>query len=226
MIPLSIKHVDQVFGSGIARVHVLHDVSFEAKAGTVSLIMGPSGSGKSTLLTIAGGLLTPTKGTVSVAGELMTNRTKKQRDQLRLDYIGFVLQAYHLLPFLTVADQFKLVDKVRSNGNLSKDDLARVLKSLGIDSLLYKYPTELSGGQQQRVAIARALYPDPAVILADEPTAALDGPRVAIVADLFRQLAVQHDKAVVIVTHDSRLIEAADFVYEMQDGVLKRKAID
>lgn len=226
MIPLSIKHVDQVFGSGIARVHVLHDVSFEAKAGTVSLIMGPSGSGKSTLLTIAGGLLTPTKGTVSVAGELMTNRTKKQRDQLRLDYIGFVLQAYHLLPFLTVADQFKLVDKVRSNGNLSKDDLARVLKSLGIDSLLYKYPTELSGGQQQRVAIARALYPDPAVILADEPTAALDGPRVAIVADLFRQLAVQHDKAVVIVTHDSRLIEAADFVYEMQDGVLKKKAID
>ncbi len=106
---------------------------------------------------------------------------KKQRDKLRLDYIGFVLQAYHLLPYLTVQDQFTLVDKVKSTGNLSADELAEVLESLGISDLVHKYPPELSGGQQQRVAIARALYPNPAVILADEPTAALDGPRVQVV---------------------------------------------
>jgi len=222
---LSLKNVNQIFGTGTARVHVLHDVDFEAKPGTLSLIMGPSGSGKSTFLTIAGGLLTPTSGTVTVAGQPYNDRAKKQRDALRLDAIGFVLQAYHLLPYLTVADQFKLVDKVKSKGNLTADQLDDLLESLGIKSLLHKYPTELSGGQQQRVAIARALYPDPEIILADEPTAALDGARVQVVANLFRDLAVKHHKAVVIVTHDARLIEAADHVYEMQDGRLSRQQV-
>ncbi|WP_288531740.1 ABC transporter ATP-binding protein [uncultured Secundilactobacillus sp.] len=220
MQPLVIENVNQIFGTGTARVHVLHDVSFETQPGTVSLIMGPSGSGKSTLLSIAGGLLTPTSGMVSVAGESYSDRTKKQRDRLRLDYIGFVLQAYHLLPYLTVQDQFTLVDKVKPTGNLSADELTEVLESLGISDLVHKYPPELSGGQQQRVAIARALYPDPAVILADEPTAALDGPRVQVVADLFKSLAVDRGKAVVIVTHDSRLMEVADVIYEMRDGYL------
>jgi len=222
---LSLKNVNLIFGTGTARVHVLHDVDFEAKPGTLSLIMGPSGSGKSTFLTIAGGLLTPTSGTVTVAGQPYNDRAKKQRDALRLDAIGFVLQAYHLLPYLTVADQFKLVDKVKSKGNLTADQLDDLLESLGIKSLLHKYPTELSGGQQQRVAIARALYPDPEIILADEPTAALDGARVQVVANLFRDLAVKHHKAVVIVTHDARLIEAADHVYEMQDGRLSRQQV-
>lgn len=216
----SVSHVSQVFGTGTARVEALHDVSFEADAGSLSLIMGPSGSGKSTFLTIAGGLLTPTSGSVEVNGVKYTERSKKQRDALRLDAIGFVLQAYHLLPYLTVADQFKLVDKVKPTGNLSKAQLDDVLATLGIQNLVHKYPGELSGGQQQRVAIARALYPDPAIILADEPTAALDSARVEVVGALLKDLAVTHNKAVVVVTHDTRLIPFADHLYNMQDGWL------
>jgi putative ABC transport system ATP-binding protein len=223
MSSFSVKNVNQIFGTGTAKVHVLHDVNFEAEPGTLSLIMGPSGSGKSTFLTIAGGLLTPTSGEVTVNGETYTDRTKKQRDALRLDSIGFVLQAYYLLPYLTVADQFKLVDKVKPNGNLSKAELDEVLETLEIEQLINKYPGELSGGQQQRVAIARALYPNPAIILADEPTAALDGSRVKVVGELLKSLAVKHHKAVVVVTHDARLIEAADHLYEMQDGYLTKK---
>lgn len=217
----SVSHVSQVFGTGTARVEALHDVSFEADAGSLSLIMGPSGSGKSTFLTIAGGLLTPTSGSVEVNGVKYTERSKKQRDALRLDAIGFVLQAYHLLPYLTVADQFKLVDRVKPNGNLSKEQLDEVLATLGIQNLVHKYPGELSGGQQQRVAIARALYPDPAIILADEPTAALDSARVEVVGALLKDLAVKHNKAVVVVTHDTRLIPFADHLYNMQDGWLR-----
>ena len=216
----SVSHVSQVFGTGTARVEALHDVSFEADAGSLSLIMGPSGSGKSTFLTIAGGLLTPTSGSVEVNGVKYTERSKKQRDALRLDAIGFVLQAYHLLPYLTVADQFKLVDKVKPTGNLSKAQLDDVLATLGIQNLVHKYPGELSGGQQQRVAIARALYPDPAIILADEPTAALDSARVEVVGALLKDLASTHNKAVVVVTHDTRLIPFADHLYNMQDGWL------
>lgn len=222
MSSFSVKNVNQIFGTGTAEVHVLHDVNFEAEPGTLSLIMGPSGSGKSTFLSIVGGLLTPTSGTVEVNGISYNERSKKERDALRLDSIGFVLQAYHLLPYLTVADQFKLVDKIKSQCNLSREALTDVLETLGIKDLLNKYPSELSGGQQQRVAIARALYPDPAIILADEPTAALDSARVAVIGKLLKDLAVKHHKAVVVVTHDGRLVDSADRLYEMKDGYLTK----
>lgn len=223
MTTLALSHIDQFFGQGSARVQVLHDVSFEAEAGSLSLVLGPSGSGKSTFLTIAGGLLTPTNGAVSVAGRTYHERSRKEREALRLDQIGFVLQAYQLLPFLTVADQFTLVDKVHPEGNMTKEELTALLKALGIADLMKKYPNELSGGQKQRVAIARALYPDPALILADEPTAALDGPRVKEVGALFATLAHKRDKAVVVVTHDVRLREFADHVYQMVDGRLTQE---
>lgn len=220
MQALKIEHVDQFFGAGASRVQVLHDVNFEAKAGELSLILGPSGSGKSTLLTIAGGLLTPTKGSVQVAGVELGKASAKQKEQLRLNHLGFVLQAYHLLPFLTVKEQFKLVDQVKNSGNLSADALAKLLEELGLTPFVNAYPGSLSGGQQQRVAIARALYPDPAVVLADEPTAALDSTRVMQVGQLLQHLAHDRQKAVVIVTHDVRLRPLADHVYDMVDGRL------
>lgn len=223
MSVLELHNVNQIFGTGTARVHVLHDINFAAEPGQLSLIMGPSGSGKSTFLTIAGGLLTPTSGDVLVNGQNVAGRTKKQRDALRLRDIGFILQAYHLLPYLTVADQFKLVAKVKKSGNLSQDELAEVLDTLGITELLRKYPGELSGGQQQRVAIARALYPNPAIILADEPTSALDSSRVQVVGQLLRDLAVKRNKAVVVVTHDVRLQSFADQLYTITDGVLQEE---
>lgn len=220
MQALKIEHVDQFFGVGASRVQVLHDVNFEAKAGELSLILGPSGSGKSTLLTIAGGLLTPTKGSVQVAGVELGKASAKQKEQLRLNHLGFVLQAYHLLPFLTVKEQFKLVDQVKKSGNLSANALANLLEELGLTPFVNAYPGSLSGGQQQRVAIARALYPDPAVVLADEPTAALDSTRVMQVGQLLQHLAHDRQKAVVIVTHDVRLRPLADHVYDMVDGRL------
>ncbi len=226
MSSFAVKNVNQIFGTGTAKVHVLHDVNFEAESGTLSLIMGPSGSGKTTLLTIVGGLLTPTSGTVTVNGVDYNHQSKRQRDALRLDEIGFVLQQYHLLPYLTVADQFTLVDKVKPKGNLSRAQLDEVLQALGIQNLLHKYPGELSSGQQQRVAIARALYPNPTIILADEPTAALDSPRVKVVGELFKNLATKHNKAVVIVTHDSRLMAFADQLYEIRDGVLSKQELN
>lgn len=225
MTAIEMNNINQIYGKGIAKVHVLHDVNFKAEAGTLSLIIGPSGSGKSTFLTIGGGLRTPTTGQVKVNGQDYQISSRKDLEKLRLNNIGFVLQNYHLLPFLTVKDQFKLVDKVKKEGNLSKESLDKLLQQLGIEDLVDKFPTELSGGQQQRVAIARALYPDPAIILADEPTSALDSERVKEVGRLFADLAHDRHKAVVIVTHDMRLKSYADQMFEINDGVLKESTL-
>lgn len=223
MPAIQLTNVNKFFGHGAARVHVLSDINFTAQAGKMVLILGPSGSGKSTLLTIAGGLQTPTSGTVTVDGNALTAMDKKQRDQLRLTQIGFILQAYNLVPYLTVAEQFALVDRVKRTGNLKFTQLTRLLTDLGITQLQHKYPSELSGGQQQRVAIARALYPDPAIILADEPTAALDSPRVVKVGQLLATLARDYHKAVIVVTHDLRLRDFADEIYHLEDGRLTRE---
>lgn len=225
MAAIEMNGINQIYGKGIAEVHVLHDIDFKAEAGTLSLIIGPSGSGKSTFLTIAGGLRTPTSGKVKVNGHDYQDSSRKALEKLRLNEIGFVLQNYHLLPFLTVKDQFKLVDKVKKDHNLSQAELNDLLTQLGVEDLVDKYPTELSGGQQQRVAIARALYPDPSIILADEPTAALDSSQVKEVGKMFARLAHEHNKAVVIVTHDMRLKDYADQMFKINDGVLSAETL-
>lgn len=222
MTAIELRNVEKYYGQGIARVHVLSDVNFKAELGKLNLVIGPSGSGKSTFLTIAGGLQQPSEGQVLIDGQEISALSGKQRDRLRLDKIGFVLQSYNLLPYLTVGDQFALVDRMR-HGNLSKGELGDLLKDLGIAKLIHKYPGELSGGQNQRVAIARALYTDPQIILADEPTAALDSDRVKVVGQLFSDLAVKHNKAVVVVTHDLRLREFADQVYTIVDGQMAKE---
>ena len=202
MSVIELKNISKSYGQGNAKVDALKDVNFEAKEGEVVLIEGPSGAGKSTFLTIAGALQKPTSGEVFIGGKDVTNYSPKQADALRLDKIGFVLQAYNLVPYLTVKEQFILVDKVKKSGNMSKDRLDNLLNELGIMQLINKYPKELSGGQQQRVAIARALYADPAIILADEPTASLDSEKVEEVGKLFKSLAKQKEKAIILVTHD------------------------
>ncbi len=205
MSVIELKDVSKSYGQGEAKVNALKNINFEAQKGEVVLIEGPSGAGKSTFLTIAGALQKPTSGEVFIGGDNVTNYSPKQADALRLDKIGFVLQAYNLVPYLTVREQFILVDKVKKTGNLSKEALDGLLDELGISQLVNKYPKELSGGQQQRVAIARALYADPAIILADEPTASLDSEKVEEVGKLFKTLAKQKEKAIILVTHDLRL---------------------
>lgn len=225
MTAIELKNINKDYGTGISKVQVLSDVSFKAHSGELSLVLGPSGSGKSTFLTIAGGLQRPTSGQVLIDGQDISRFSEKQRDEIRLNQIGFVLQSYNLLSYLSVADQFALVDRVHK-GNLSPDRLEKLLQELGIDQLVNKFPDKLSSGQNQRVAIARALYTDPAIILADEPTAALDSERVKVVGRLMKEMAKQYDKAVVVVTHDLRLKDFADRIYQIMDGKMTEQPLN
>ena len=223
MAVIELKNVQKVYGTGAAEVQALKQIDFKANEGEVVLIMGPSGAGKSTFLTIAGSLQKPTSGQVYINGEDIANISAKQSNALRLNQIGFVLQAYNLVPFLTVKEQLELVDHVKKQGNLTQATMDKLLEQLGITGLVNKYPSELSGGQQQRAAIARALYANPKILLADEPTASLDSKNVDEVGQLFKNLAKNYQKAVILVTHDPRLEKYADHIYEMMDGEMIKK---
>ncbi|PXY86236.1 ABC transporter ATP-binding protein [Lactobacillus melliventris] len=224
MAIIELKNVQKVYGTGAAQVVALKNINFKANLGEVVLIMGPSGAGKSTFLTIAGSLQKPTAGKVIVGGQDIAHISTRESDRLRLTQLGFVLQAYNLVPFLKIKEQFELVNKIKKEGNISAAKLQELLKQLKISSLINKYPNELSGGQQQRAAIARALYANPQILLADEPTASLDSENVAEVGQLFKKLAKDYHKAVLLVTHDPRLEQYADHIYEMMDGKIRQKS--
>lgn len=219
---LSMRNVTKTYGSGVAQVQALKNATIDVERGHLTLILGPSGSGKSTFLTIAGGLQTPSSGSISIDGNDISSLSKRAQDKLRLESIGFVLQAHDLVPYLTVAEQFKLVDAVKPKGNLSSSELDALLEELGVAKLKNTLPTQMSGGQQQRVAIARALYTKPSLVLADEPTSALDSKSVEVVGELLKTIAHSQNTAMVVVTHDVRLVPLADEVYRMEDGVLSR----
>ena len=217
MSNLIFDSVTKIFGKGSSKYVALENINFEAESGQLILVVGPSGSGKTTFLTIAGGLQTPTNGDVKINDSTINSLSKKQQTKLRLEKIGFILQSYNLVPFLTVEEQFKFVDKLKKQ-NLTEQKLHELLSDLGLLELLKKYPNQLSGGQKQRVAIARALSTDPDYILADEPTAALDTDRSMKVIELLRDLAHKRNKIIIVVTHDLRLKDMADKVYQIIDG--------
>ena len=217
MSNLIFDSVTKIFGKGSSKYVALENINFEAESGQLILVVGPSGSGKTTFLTIAGGLQTPTNGDVKINDSTINSLSKKQQTKLRLEKIGFILQSYNLVPFLTVEEQFKFVDKLKKQ-NLTEQKLHELLSDLGLLELLKKYPNQLSGGQKQRVAIARALYTDPDYILADEPTAALDTYISMKVIELLRDLAHKRNKIIIVVTHDLRLKDMADKVYQIIDG--------
>ena len=217
MSNLIFDSVTKIFGEGGSKYVALENINFEAESGQLILVVGPSGSGKTTFLTIAGGLQTPTNGDVKINDSTINSLSKKQQTKLRLEKIGFILQSYNLVPFLTVEEQFKFVDKLKKQ-NLTEQKLHELLSDLGLLELLKKYPNQLSGGQKQRVAIARALYTDPDYILADEPTSALDTDRSMKVIELLRDLAHKRNKIIIVVTHDLRLKDMADKVYQIIDG--------
>ena len=219
MSVLELKNVNKTFGKGHKKVHALKDTDFSAEKGEIIAIIGPSGSGKSTFLTIVGGLLSPTDGNVSINGTSISHLSEKKRSKVRLNEIGFVLQASNLIPFLTVEKQFKLLDKVKKN-NMTPDELNSLYEDLDIIDLKNKYPNDLSGGERQRVAIAKALYSNPSLILADEPTASLDSDRAFEVMELLRNETKNKNTTTIVVTHDTRLIDYCDRVFKMKDGVL------
>ncbi|MFC4023384.1 ABC transporter ATP-binding protein [Oceanobacillus longus] len=220
MAVLEMKEANKIFGSGRTKVEALKKTNFIAEQGELIAVIGPSGSGKSTFLTIAGGLQTPSHGEVKVNGNDLTRLNEKKRSSIRLKEIGFVLQASNLVPFLTVNQQMKLLDKVKQD-NLKENELQNLYHSLGINDLLNNFPSDLSGGERQRVAIAKALYSNPSIILADEPTASLDSDRAFEVMEMLKEVTVQNNKTTIIVTHDTRLIDYCDKVYKITDGELE-----
>ena len=221
MKAIELKNVKKSFKDGDETIEALKETNFSVDKGEFVAIIGPSGSGKSTLLTIAGGLQSPSSGEIWINGRALNEKKEKARAKVRFEEIGFILQASNLVPFLTVKKQLQLVDKV----NKAKENRAGLdlLKRLGLEKLVDKYPEELSGGERQRVAIVRALYNDPTIILADEPTASLDTEKAYEVVKILAKEAKEKNKATIMVTHDLRLVDYCDKVYLMEDGRLSEK---
>jgi len=222
---LSLEGITKVFGSGERAVTALADVSLQARAGEVVLVMGPSGSGKTTLLTIAGALLKPTLGTVRLCGTNITELDETRLASIRRDQVGFVYQSFNLLEALTALENVRLVaSHGMRNGTMPQERAKELLAMLGLGHRLNSLPKHLSDGEKQRVAIARALAKAPALMLADEPTANLDAERGHEVVELLRQKALEMNKAVVIASHDHRIREVADRVVWLEDGRLRPDA--
>ena len=220
---LEFKNVTKSYQDGNKEIEALKETNFKIEEGQFIAIIGPSGSGKSTFLTLAGGLQTPSKGQIIINGKNYTNLSEKERSKLRFNDIGFVLQASNLVPFLTAKQQLELVDRINKEKRQKLQDQKSLFKELGIDHLENKLPKDLSGGERQRLAIARALYNNPAIILADEPTASLDSDRAFEVVDLLLKECKEKNKSIIMVTHDNRMIEKCDHVYRMKDGILTKE---
>ncbi|HJF20157.1 MAG TPA: ABC transporter ATP-binding protein [Enterococcus columbae] len=211
-------NVNKEYKDGNQMIEALKPTNLVINKGEFVAIIGPSGSGKSTFLTLAGGLLQPTKGKILVNQQTFSEESEKRRAKLRFESIGFILQTSNLVPFLTIQDQLRLVDKI--NGQTNETLLAELFTQLGIVHLANKYPENLSGGERQRVAIARALYNDPTIILADEPTASLDSTRAFEVVEILAKETKKKNKATIMVTHDTRMTEYCDRIFYMNDGQL------
>ena len=220
---LEFKNVTKSYQDGNKEIEALKETNFKIEEGQFIAIIGPSGSGKSTFLTLAGGLQTPSKGQIIINGKDYTNLSEKERSKLRFNDIGFVLQASNLVPFLTAKQQLELVDRINKKKRQTLQDQKSLFKELGINHLENKLPKDLSGGERQRLAIARALYNNPAIILADEPTASLDSDRAFEVVDLLSKECKEKNKSIIMVTHDNRMIEKCDHVYRMKDGILTKE---
>lgn len=216
---VSVRGVSKVYEEGTSKVPALYGVDLDVSQGEVVLLMGPSGSGKTTLLSIMGCILRATSGTVRIAGTEASQLDEKELPAIRLKHIGFVFQGFNLFPTLTVGENVELaLDLKGLRGSKAKQEARRLLEQVELAHKYDTFPSDLSGGQKQRVAVARALAGSPSIILADEPTAALDGHTGHTVMQTMHDLAHKHGRAVVVVTHDSRVLEFGDRVVHMEDG--------
>ncbi|NJO78334.1 MAG: ABC transporter ATP-binding protein [Cyanobacteria bacterium RM1_2_2] len=216
------RGVEMIFQSGTQRFQALKNIDLDVYRGDIQLLMGPSGSGKTTLLSILGGILTPTTGSVSLLGQDLTRMSRSQLARFRLKNIGFIFQEFNLFPALTALENIVVALEMKGiKGRAGRQEAMRLLEQVELDTKASSLPRDLSGGQKQRVAIARSLAGDPHFIMADEPTAALDSRSGQAVVSLLRRLAKEQHRTVVMVTHDPRIIEEADRVVHIEDGVLQ-----
>ncbi|MDE2376781.1 ABC transporter ATP-binding protein [Bradyrhizobium sp.] len=220
-----LEHLSKHFGEGETRVDALRDVSLDVYPGQVVALLGPSGSGKSTLLNIIGCILDPSSGSMELDGEAVLEDghwlTHDLR-RLRLDKVGFVFQFHNLIPFLDATDNVALVLRLAGvDAAAARTRAIELLDYLEVGHRRSAMPAKLSGGEAQRVAIARALANRPRIILADEPTAALDSKRARIVMDLLRKVAIEQDAAIIAVTHDEKIFDRFDRIFNLRDGLLE-----
>ena len=220
-VALEVRDLVKSFSLDNATINAVDGVSFQVKSGEFVALVGPSGSGKTTMLSILAALLTPTAGQVLIDGQNLAQMNEKQRVKLRREKIGFTFQSNNLIPYLTARENvefmLRLNNKLDRAGRVRSDEL---LARLGLMERLHSLPAQMSGGQQQRVSISRALIHNPAVLLADEPTASLDTERAFQVVETFAHLIHENDRAGIMVTHDLRMCQFVDRVLQMQDGKL------
>jgi len=224
---VELEAISKHFGEGSARVDALREVSFDVFPGTVIGLRGPSGSGKSTVLNIIGCILEPNSGRMRLNGELVYDGRWLRTDlrSLRLEKIGFIFQSHNLLPFLNAWENVAVARILAgASPQQAKDRALELLTYLGVERRQDAMPGELSGGEAQRVAIARALANDPRIILADEPTAALDSQRAGAVMDLLRKVATERRTAVIVVTHDEKIFNRFDQIHSLRDGAIQLPA--
>jgi putative ABC transport system ATP-binding protein len=223
-----LDRISKHFGEGETRVDALRAVSLEVHPGEVVALLGPSGSGKTTLLNVIGCILDPSSGSMELDGELVLKDgawLRRDLKRLRLDKIGFIFQFHNLIPFLDATDNVALVLQLAgADATTAHERAIGLLKYLEVDHRRQAMPAKLSGGEAQRVAIARALANKPRIILADEPTAALDSKRAAIVMDLLRRVAAEQQAAIIAVTHDEKIFDRFDRIFSLRDGWLESEA--
>jgi putative ABC transport system ATP-binding protein len=224
-IILVARDVTKVFAEGPQAVRALRGVNLEIRRGEFLALVGPSGSGKTTFLNLAGALDVPTSGELTVLGHRIADLTRRERADLRLRSIGFVFQAYNLVPVLTARENVEFVLELQGVGAERRIRAAAVLDELGLADLADRRPSELSGGQQQRVAVARAVAARPALVLADEPTANLDGENAEVLMHMMRDLRDRHGMTFVFSTHDMRVVAHAVRVVTLVDGAVARDEI-
>lgn len=219
MSTVILRKVCKTFGEGKLAVHALRDVDLDVDKGDFVCLSGPSGSGKTTLLNMIGGLDRPTSGKITVASQRVDQMDKGELAELRLHNIGFIFQAYNLIPVLTARENVEFVMQLQGlPPDLRHQKSSEILDEVGLSGLEDRKPAELSGGQQQRVAVARALVSEPALILADEPTANLDSVTAENLMDLLRHLNDEHNTTFVISTHDKLVMGHARRLLQMHDG--------
>jgi putative ABC transport system ATP-binding protein len=220
-VVLEARDIVKELGHGAGKVRALKGVNLSLNPGELTLLMGPSGSGKTTLLSILGCILTPTEGTLLVAGQPTAGLNPEQLAALRRQHVGFIFQAYNLFPTLTAEENVRVaLDVRRQRGSEAVVRAQRALTQVGLRHKLKSYPANMSGGEQQRVAVARALVGAPSVILADEPTAALDSENGLAVMQLLSEIAKDKSRAVLAVTHDPRTVPFANRVLRIEDGLI------